>query len=177
MKTAHKENLSASALVGELALTSAEAEVEYRNKSEHQKKVMTHRHYPWIGVLGYFFGPRYGTGAFLDGGKTYKLTVPGPVPGKLFWSVTVYDVNTRCLIATDQDRAAVRSHLDKPLANADGSFDIYFGPGAPAGKEGLWIKTLPGKGWFSTFRIYGPQAPAFDGTWKVNDMELVELNN
>ena len=76
-------------------------------------------------------------GSFLDGGKTYKLNVPGPVPGTLFWSMTVYDVDTRCLIATDQDRAAIRSLVDRPQANADGSYDIYFGPKAPAGKEGM----------------------------------------
>ena len=39
----------------------------------------------------YWLGLRDATGAYLDGGKTYKLTVPLPVPGKLFWSVTVYD--------------------------------------------------------------------------------------
>jgi hypothetical protein len=102
------------------------------------------------------------------------LTVPGPVPGKLFWSMTVYDVDTRCLIATDQDRAAIRSLLDKPQANANGSYDLYFGPKAPAGKEGMWVKTIPGKGWWSAFRIYGPQAPAFDGTWKLNDIAEVK---
>ncbi|MGO8749465.1 MAG: DUF1214 domain-containing protein [Thermoguttaceae bacterium] len=117
---------------------------------------------------------RDGTGAFLDGGKTYELTVPGPVPGKLFWSMTVYDVDTRCLIATGQDKAAVRSHLDKPQANADGSYDLHFGPRAPAGKEGIWVKTIPGKGWWSAFRIYGPQAAAFDGTWKLNDIAEVK---
>jgi hypothetical protein len=121
----------------------------------------------------YWLACRDGTGAYLDGGKTYKLTVPGPVPGKLFWSMTLYDVDTRCLIATDQDRAAIRSLIDNPQANADGSFDLYFGPKAPAGKEAMWVKTIPGKGWWSGFRIYGPQAPAFDGTWKLNDIEEV----
>ena len=118
----------------------------------------------------YWMAIRDGTGAYLDGGKTYKLTVPGPVPAKLFWSMTVYDVDTRCLIATDQDRAAIRSLLDHPQVNADGSYDIYFGPKAPAGKERMWVKTIPGKGWFGVFRNYGPQAPALDGTWKLNDI-------
>ena len=122
----------------------------------------------------YWLALRDETGAYLDGAKTYKLTVPGPVPGKLFWSMTVYDVDTRCLIATAQDRAAIRSHLDKPQANANGSFDLWFGPTSPPGKEAMWIKTIPGKGWWGAFRIYGPQAPAFDGTWKLNDIELVK---
>jgi hypothetical protein len=56
----------------------------------------------------------------------------------------------------------------------DCSFDLYFGPKAPAGKEGDWIKTIPGKGWFTFCRIHGPQAPAFDGSWKLNDIEVVK---
>jgi hypothetical protein len=38
----------------------------------------------------YWLGVRDATGATLDGAKTYRLAVPQPVPGKLFWSVTVY---------------------------------------------------------------------------------------
>ena len=104
---------------------------------------------PAVGAGSVYWGAfRDGTGEFLDGSKNYKLTVPGPVPSKLFWSHTVYDMNTRTLIATDQDRAAVRSHIEKLEVNKDGSYDLYFGPKAPAGKEGMWIKTIPGKGWW-----------------------------
>jgi len=117
----------------------------------------------------YWVGYRDNKGAYLDGGKNYKLTVPGPVPLNLFWSHTVYGVDTRTLIATDQDRAAVRSHIEELTVNADGSYTLYFGPEAPEGKEGMWIKTIPGIGWWSGFRIYGPTAAAFDGTWKLDD--------
>lgn len=124
-----------------------------------------------VGAGSVYWGAfRDGTGAFLDGGKSYKLTIPGPVPATLFWSATVYDADTRCMIATDQDRAALRSLIEKPQPNADGSYDLYFGPKAPAGREGQWIKTIPGKGWNVFLRIYGPQAPAFDGAWKLNDI-------
>ena len=54
------------------------------------------------------------------------------------------------------------------------SIDLYFGPTAPAGKEGVWIKTIPNKGWFTYFRIYGPEGPAFDGSWKPGDFEEVK---
>jgi hypothetical protein len=30
------------------------------------------------------------------------------------------------------------------------------------------------KGWFVHFRIYGPQQPAFDGSWKPGDFEEVK---
>jgi hypothetical protein len=47
---------------------------------------------------------------------------------------------------------------------------LYFGPTAPAGDAaGRWIQTIPGTGWFVYFRIYGPDAPAFDGTWQLPD--------
>jgi hypothetical protein len=121
----------------------------------------------------YWLGARDATGAFLDGGKSYKLSVPLPVPGKLFWSVTVYDTETRSEIKTDQDKAALRSLVElKDVTGA--STDLYFGPNPPAGHDGQWIKTTPGKGWFSYFRIYGPQGPAFDGSWKPGDFEEVK---
>jgi hypothetical protein len=47
--------------------------------------------------------------------------------------------------------------------------ELYFGPTAPAGHETQWIKTIPGKGWFTYFRVYGPEQAAFDGSWKPGD--------
>jgi len=51
------------------------------------------------------------------------------------------------------------------------SAELYFGHAAPAGKQKQWIQTIPGKGWFAYFRIYGPEQPAFDGTWKPEDFQ------
>ena len=105
---------------------------------------------------------RDNSGAYLDGGKTYRLTVPLPVPAKLFWSVTIYDLDNRSELMTDQGKAVLRSLVE--LKGEGGpSVDLYFGPKAPPGQEARWIKTLPGKGWFTYFRIYGPEAAAFDG--------------
>jgi hypothetical protein len=122
----------------------------------------------------YWLGNRDNTGAFVDGGKTYKLTVPQPVPAGLFWSVTIYDAATRSEVQTAQDRAALRSLFELRDTGAEKSVDLYFGPKAPAGREGLWIQTIPGRGWFSYFRIYGPQEAAFNGSWKPGDFEEVK---
>lgn len=121
----------------------------------------------------YFSSMKDTTGTYLDGGKNYKLNIPGPVPAKLFWSVTVYDSETRTIINTDQGRGAVRMMFEKPTANADGSFDVYFGPDTPKGKENQWVKTIPGKGWFTYVRMYGPEGSLFDGSYKLND--IVEM--
>jgi hypothetical protein len=122
----------------------------------------------------YWLGHRDASGTYVDGGKTYKLTVPLPVPAGLFWSVTVYDSATRSEIKTAQDKAALRSLFElKDLGDAK-SVDLFFGPTAPAGQEVRWIQTTPGKGWFTYFRIYGPEQTAFDGTWKPGDFEEVK---
>jgi hypothetical protein len=121
----------------------------------------------------YWLGHRDRTGAYVDGGKTYKLTVPLPVPAGLFWSVTVYDAATRSEVQTDQDKAALRSLFELKDLPGD-SVDLYFGPKPPSGHESRWIKTIPGKGWFTYFRIYGPKQPAFDGAWKPGDFEEVK---
>ena len=119
----------------------------------------------------YWLGLRDKSGASLDGAKTYKLTVPQPVPGKLFWSVTVYDTDTRSQVRTDQGKAALRSLFELKDISTQQPMDLYFGPTAPAGHDDRWIKTIPGKGWFVYFRVYGPEQAAFDGSWKPRDFE------
>jgi len=112
-------------------------------------------------------------GNALDGSKTYKIHLPPNVPAKDFWSFTLYDNQTRSMLQTDQRFPGVDS-LGKVKANADGSHDVYFGPGAPAGMESNWIQTVPGKGWNTIFRLYGPLQPFYDKTWKPGDPELVQ---
>jgi hypothetical protein len=112
------------------------------------------------------------SGVYLDGSHNYLLTLPAGIPAKDFWSVTVYDANTRSLLQNGQPKPSVSTY-DQPVQNRDGSIDIYFGPKAPEGKEKNWIKTLPGQGWFTIIRLYGPLEPFFKQTWKPDD--LVEV--
>ena len=127
---------------------------------------------PGAGSL-YWLCARDKSGAYLDGARSYRLSVPLPVPDKLFWSITVYDALTRAEIVTDQNLAALRSLVELPadrLGDAS-TAELYFGPEQPDGAGGRWIKTLPGRGWFVYFRIYGPDGPAFDGGWRLPDFE------
>jgi len=112
-------------------------------------------------------------GEWLDGGKNYKLTVPGNAPVKQFWSFTVYDNDDRCLIDTDElpDKS---SRMDLDL-NDDGSVELYFGPKPPKkGSKKNWVKTVPGEGWFTYFRFYAPTQPYFDKTWQLPDIAEVK---
>ncbi len=112
-------------------------------------------------------------GAPLDGGKNYKLHLPPNIPAKEFWSVILYDNQTRSMLQTDQRFPMVSSQDKDILINADGSVDVYFGPKAPAGKEHNWVLTVPGKGWNTLLRLYGPLEPWFNKTWRPSEIELV----
>jgi hypothetical protein len=115
-----------------------------------------------------------GNGNYLDGSKTYKITLPGPVPAKAFWSFVVYDNLTRSLLETDQKLAGVDSTNQALKVDTDGSVTVWFGPTAPEGHEANWVQTMPGKGWNVLLRLYGPLEPWFDKSWKPGDFELVE---
>ncbi len=107
----------------------------------------------------------------LDGGKTYKLHMPPNIPAKDFWSFTLYDNQTRSMLQTDQQSPAVGGLTKGLQVNADGSVDVYFGPKAPAGKENNWVQTIPGKGWNTLLRLYGPLEPWFNKTWRPGEFE------
>jgi hypothetical protein len=112
-------------------------------------------------------------GNYLDGSKNYKLRLPPNVPAKNFWSVLIYDPQTRSMLQTDQQFPGLNSMKGVTQPNEDGSYDVYFGPEAPQGKEGNWIQTVPGKGWFVILRLYGPLESWFDKTWKPGEFELL----
>ncbi|MEE9238656.1 MAG: DUF1254 domain-containing protein [Thermodesulfobacteriota bacterium] len=109
-------------------------------------------------------------GDYLDGSENYKLHFPPGVPAKDFWSVVVYDNQTRSMLQTDNPFPSLNSEKGV-VQNEDGSYDIYFGPEPPEGKESNWIQTVPGKGWNVILRFYGPLEPWFDKTWRPGEIE------
>jgi hypothetical protein len=60
------------------------------------------------------------------------------------------------------------------VTKTPGSVDVYFGPTASAGFEKNWIPTIPGKAWFTYFRLYGPTEAYFDKSWPLPDIEEVK---
>ncbi len=118
----------------------------------------------------YVRSARDSRGRWLDGGKRYRLRVPANAPLELFWSITLYDFETRSQVQTDTNNAALSSY-DDLRTNGDGSVDLYFGPTAPEGHESNWVKTLPGRGWWVWFRFYSPTEAFFDKSWQLPDFE------
>ena len=110
----------------------------------------------------------------LDGAKNYKLHLPPKVPVNNFWAVTMYDTQTRSQLQTSNPYPTLGSQSKGMKKNADGSYDIYFGPKPPEGKKSNWLETVPGKAWFTILRMYGPLEPWINKTWRPGEIELVK---
>ena len=159
---------------------------EFLNNGERMLDARTLFHYYATGITpamafakpgtgsAYAYAARDSMGRYLDGGKTYKITLPAPIPAGQFWSFMVYDGQTRSMLETDQKLAGLDSTKPDIKKNADESVTVWFGPIAPQGQETNWVQTMPGKGWNSLFRLYAPLEPWFDKTWKPGDFERVD---
>jgi len=142
-------------------------------------------HYPYTAVTPAMAVTRPGLGSdygiafldskkqILDGSKAYQLHIPSKVPVNNFWAITVYDSQTRSQLQTSQPFPTVGSQSEGFQQNSDGSYDVYFAPEAPAGKESNWLQTVPGKSWFAILRMYGPLEPWIDQTWRPGEIELL----
>ena len=116
-------------------------------------------------------------GEALDGANHYRLSLPPDIPAERFWSITLYDNQTRSMLQTDQGfpRAGSQSFPSpEATADEDGSTTIHFSPEQPDGVDrGNWIQTVPDKGWFPILRCYSPKASFFDKSWRPGEVEPV----
>jgi hypothetical protein len=112
-----------------------------------------------------------------DGAKTYRVSLPKDIPAARFWSLNLYDNQTRSLLQTAQlyPRAGSQEYPSPAAeAEADGSTVVYCSPAQPDDvAAGNWIQTDPEKGWFVILRLYSPLQPFFDKTWRPGEFELV----
>lgn len=122
----------------------------------------------------YAWAERDNNGRYLEGHKNYKINIPADAPAKDFWSVVVYDPQTRSQLQTSQPFPSRNNEKDDFIKDDDGSVTLYFGPKAPGGKENNWIQTVSGKGWFCILRLYGPLEPWFSKTWQPGEIERIE---
>jgi hypothetical protein len=112
-----------------------------------------------------------------DGARTYKVVLPAKIPAEAFWSLTLYDNQTRSMLQTPQNypRAGSQAYPSPAAeAAADGTTTVWFGPSQPEGvARGNWIQTAPGKGWFTILRLYSPLPSFFDKSWRAGEITLV----
>ena len=118
-------------------------------------------------------------GQRLQGGNNYVFRINGPVPAEIFWSVVIYDTDTRCLIDNRKGaaggKATTGSKTEGLRKNDDGSYYMLLGPDAPPkGWEANYVQTLPGRGWFPYMRAYGAKAEFFNGQYKYPTINKVK---
>jgi hypothetical protein len=125
----------------------------------------------------YLMMARDADGELLDGGTSYRLTLPRDIPAARFWSITLYDTQTRSMLETPQrfPRAGSQSYpTPAATANDDGSTTIVFGPERPTDSPAEnWIQTTESKGWFPILRLYSPLQSFFDKSWRPSEIEPV----
>ena len=121
----------------------------------------------------YPFAYKDSEGDYLSGSTSYKLHLPANIPAANFWSITLYDASNSSGLDNGQPFPSIGS-LDDLEYNEDGSVDLYFAPQLPDGaNESNWLKTVPGKGWFTLMRLYSPTEAFFDQSWRPGDFEKV----
>ena len=107
-------------------------------------------------------------------GRT-QVTLPPDVPPARFWSLTLYDNQTRSMLSTPQryPRAGSQAYpTPAAVANADGSTTIHVGPEQPADvPTATGSRRRADKGFFAILRLYSPLQPFFDKTWRVGEIE------
>ena len=120
------------------------------------------------GSTFYLTGIKDKAGDLYKGDSTYKLNVPKDTPVKDFWSVIVYSLKSKGFIEKSPRVGLSSRNKETMQANSDGSYDIYFGPKPPSGKEENWIPT--GEDFFLLFRLYGPKTKTFFKSWTLDDL-------
>jgi hypothetical protein len=106
----------------------------------------------------------------LDGTARYTLrfTPGGLPPVRAFWSITMYALPSRLLVANPIDRYLVNSPMLPSLErDADGGVTIYVQHESPgADKEANWLPAPAGP-FCMAMRLYWPKPDALDGRWKA----------
>ena len=126
----------------------------------------------------YLFAIKDGDGNYFDGSKSYKVTLPKGIPAGAFWSLTLYDIQSRSMLKTPQKypRAGSQNYPSPAAKEAeDGSTTVWFSPKQPEGvARGNWIQTDPARGWVVLLRLYSPLEAFFDKSWRPSEIELVQ---
>lgn len=123
-----------------------------------------------------YFGTRSDVGQQpLLGGQRYRLRfAPGELPpAKEFWSITLYDLPDRQLVANPLQRYCLSSR-DPLVRDADGGVTLYLQADSPGkAREPNWLPSTQQGPFNVILRIYGPEQKVVGGTWKMPGVERV----
>lgn len=105
-----------------------------------------------------------------DGANKYTMHFAGNSlpPCKSFWSLTMYDLPGRLLVANSINRYLLNTPMEKQwVRDADGGVTFYIQNESPGkDKEANWLPA-PNGPFYMFMRLYLPEPAAYEGTWKA----------
>ncbi|MDM0047420.1 DUF1254 domain-containing protein [Variovorax sp. J22R115] len=117
------------------------------------------------------------TGQRLDGANRYVLRFKADQlpPVNAFWSLTMYRLPSRLLVANPVDRYLINSPMLPDLKrDADGGVTLYIQRESPGkDKEANWLPAPEGP-FLMALRLFWPKAEIANGQWKKPELERVE---
>ncbi len=124
--------------------------------------------------LGYYIDQ---AGQRLDGSHRYAVRfAPGQLPpANAFWSLTMYELPSRLLVANPLNRYLINSPmLPQLVRDADGGVTLYVQHDSPgAEKEANWLPAPDGS-FVMALRVFWPKPEALDGQWKMPPMQRID---
>jgi len=101
---------------------------------------------------------------------------PGQLPPvNAFWSLTMYELPSRLLVANPLNRYLINSPMLSDLKrDADGGVTLYIQHDSPGrDKESNWLPAPSGQ-FLMFLRLFWPKAEALDGKWKQPPLQRAE---
>ena len=108
----------------------------------------------------YLIATRGADGEYLDGARTYKLDLPAGIPESRFWSVMLYDNQTRSMLQTDQPMPRLGSQSGTVEQNPDGSTDLYIGPRRRPARRTTGCRPSPARAGSRSCASTAPRRPS-----------------
>lgn len=104
-------------------------------------------------------------GAPLDGSTgAYSITFTDPPPARFFWSITLYDANSRELSPNPIGRYILNDRTPGLRRGKGGALTIAIQHTRPRDKSANWLPAPQGR-FYLVIRAQGPEAPLLDGKW------------
>lgn len=113
-------------------------------------------------------------GQVLTGKNQYSIHFKKAPPVNAFWSVTIYDEQSKMLVSNELNRFKIGSDTQGFKVNADGSFDILIQNKKPAGKAvSNWLPAPKGN-FYLILRLYQPNDAILSGEYALPQVERVK---
>lgn len=107
----------------------------------------------------------------LSGQNDYFINFASAPPADAFWSLTMYDADSKMLVANTIDRFKVGSDTEGLKIAADGSFSIPISAAKPEGAFAANWLPAPDGPFYVILRVYQPRESLMSGEWSLPQLE------